>query len=362
MRRRSFETVLVGPSALVREGLTRILCAANFHILDSVTCVDDADVSARTPQTPILLIVDSGDASDSAVEQVEQFRKQHSAARIAMLADCYRISHVTHAFEVGADAYFVRVANWDAFIKSLELVMLGETILPPALLPFIINHDACGSRDDMAAHDLREGVTSRTAELDATPPLSAREQCILRYLIEGHSNKVIARKVDIAEATVKVHVKTILRKIRVQNRTQAAIWAISNSSFVRPAGGDWRGSTRVPVSNSSKSPPGNRVLALSRKAARLVLTASQAERPPATRRTHSRALQIIRSRDRHDRRPGCVDLDLQIDLPQPNQWGDIHTNPQLSRLVKAVRNRSSGQRAVTDSTVDSGGSVARDLA
>ena len=58
---------------------------------------------------------------------------------------------------------------------------------------------------------------------------------ILRCLIEGASNKCIARKIDITEATVKVHIKEILRKIRVQNRTQAAIWGI-NRSLVRPTG------------------------------------------------------------------------------------------------------------------------------
>ena len=57
----------------------------------------------------------------------------------------------------------------------------------------------------------------------------------MHCLIEGDSNKSIARKIDIAEATVKVHVKAILRKIRVQNRTQAAIWAMNNGSPSRPA-------------------------------------------------------------------------------------------------------------------------------
>jgi DNA-binding CsgD family transcriptional regulator len=64
-----------------------------------------------------------------------------------------------------------------------------------------------------------------------SPRLSAREQCILRDLIEGYSNKMIARRNDIAEATVKVHVKAILRKIRVNNRTQAAIWGMNHRSF-----------------------------------------------------------------------------------------------------------------------------------
>ena len=60
--------------------------------------------------------------------------------------------------------------------------------------------------------------------------LSPREKLILRCIIEGDSNKCIARKIDIAEATVKVHVKAILRKIGVQNRTQAAIWGINHGS------------------------------------------------------------------------------------------------------------------------------------
>jgi two-component system nitrate/nitrite response regulator NarL len=51
-------------------------------------------------------------------------------------------------------------------------------------------------------------------------------------LVEGDSNKVIARKMKIADATVKVHIKTILRKIRVDNRTQAAIWAIRNNAII----------------------------------------------------------------------------------------------------------------------------------
>jgi two-component system, NarL family, nitrate/nitrite response regulator NarL len=62
---------------------------------------------------------------------------------------------------------------------------------------------------------------------------SAREQCVLRGLIEGNSNKTIARRYKISDATVKVHVKAILRKIRVKNRTQAAIWA-------KTATIDWR--------------------------------------------------------------------------------------------------------------------------
>ena len=66
------------------------------------------------------------------------------------------------------------------------------------------------------------------------PSLSRRETLILRMLMQGASNKVIARNMVITELTVKVHMKAILRKLRLQNRTQAAIWARNNVNE-----GDW---------------------------------------------------------------------------------------------------------------------------
>lgn len=65
--------------------------------------------------------------------------------------------------------------------------------------------------------------------------LSKREVCILDGLMKGQSNKVIARECGIADTTVKVHMKSIMRKIRVENRTQAAIWAMENVASAQPA-------------------------------------------------------------------------------------------------------------------------------
>ena len=60
------------------------------------------------------------------------------------------------------------------------------------------------------------------------PGLSEREAQVLDCFVKGHPNKVIAHTCNVTEATVKVHMKSILRKIRVENRTQAAIWAMEN--------------------------------------------------------------------------------------------------------------------------------------
>jgi DNA-binding NarL/FixJ family response regulator len=62
--------------------------------------------------------------------------------------------------------------------------------------------------------------------------LSDREEQILKALVRGYSNKMIARMHSVTEATIKTHMKRIVRKIRVANRTQAAIWALRNVSFL----------------------------------------------------------------------------------------------------------------------------------
>jgi two-component system nitrate/nitrite response regulator NarL len=74
----------------------------------------------------------------------------------------------------------------------------------------------------------RNGFSKSISSADQMKDLSQREEQILQGLVNGHSNKIIARACTVTEATVKAHMKSILRKIRVTNRTQAAIWAMGN--------------------------------------------------------------------------------------------------------------------------------------
>ncbi|NNJ76997.1 MAG: response regulator transcription factor, partial [Anderseniella sp.] len=128
------------------------------------------------------------------------------------------------------------IATCDDFIKSLELVMGGQTVLPSEALESILLRQAAGkptANTRLDAAPIEMPVSGPNA-----PRFSARELYILRCLTEGSSNKVIARECDIAEGTVKVHVKAIMRKTKVQNRTQAAIWALNNRALVWPVTDD----------------------------------------------------------------------------------------------------------------------------
>jgi DNA-binding NarL/FixJ family response regulator len=228
--RRSFVTILIGKSVLLRSGLSRILRSANFHILASVSCADDIQASTIRQQQPLFIVVHIGDDFDVAVEQIEFLKSRHPDGRVAVVADHHSPRDLVSAFRAGANGYFVDM-TYGAFIKSLELVMMGETIFPRALLSIALD-PASEPLRKAAAKDNNDQTIVVTANDGAlTPQLSSRERSILRCLINGDSNKRIARSMDIAEATVKVHVKAILRKIRVQNRTQAAIWGANNRSL-----------------------------------------------------------------------------------------------------------------------------------
>jgi two-component system, NarL family, nitrate/nitrite response regulator NarL len=259
MKREPVGTVLVGPSALLREGLARILAAAGFRILASACGVDQPVLSSFSQEQSILLIIDVGDHAAAALRQIKSFKQWCPAGRVAVLAHQQKLTDVVSAFRAGANAYLDKVVACDTLIKSLKLVMLGVTLLPPEVLAFISHGQdpgresrAVGSNgngaddeddpddghvqdDDDDGGDDGEIVSSgveTNEHVQPAKPLSARQQSILRLLIEGDSNKTIARKMAISDGTVKVHVKAILRKIRVHNRTQAAVWAMNTDPLM----------------------------------------------------------------------------------------------------------------------------------
>ncbi len=232
--RNRFATIVVEPSIFIREGLVRVLGAAQFRVIASADCIEDLILASLPRHRSMLLVIGTGENPRAAVRQIELFRKWHPAGRIAVLGGGWDLSGMVSVFRTGANACFVKVGACDVLIKTLELVMLGETILPSAmLLPYILDNSDTPIEPQLTAN------AGASTDIDGsdTPHLSTREKCVLRYLVEGCSNKLIARKIDVAEATVKVHVKAILRKIQVLNRTQAAMWAINHGSIISAVDG-----------------------------------------------------------------------------------------------------------------------------
>ena len=224
------ETFPDGPCRAKRPVERRIRLHSPNSIIASESTFDNLDLSSLSKYPSILLVLDTGDRPEAAGAQVEQFKEHIPSGRVAVLSDRCEMVNMIPAFRAGANVHFARNVGCGAFVKALELVMLGQTILPPELLTFVGDRDM-GHRPIVHEPAGLPPAAPSTA-INDTPRLSFREKSVLRYIVEGSSNKCIARKINIAEATVKVHVKSVLRKIGVQNRTQAAIWAMNNSSVV----------------------------------------------------------------------------------------------------------------------------------
>ena len=228
MQRRSCAIVLIGQSSLLREGLRHILGASgsSFQIAASAATVDDLAWAPTDQNQPLLLIIDAGGEPRALARQIATFKTRQPSGRVVVLADQDVAASVLAAFHAGANAYYHKAVESEAFVKALELVALGETIL------------AAGTAFAYSQRQLRDRTRPRRPRLEADaqklpldfdPKLSSREEYILKFIGEGYPNKIIARKMGIAEGTVKVHVKAILRKrIRVGNRTQRAVWLKDN--------------------------------------------------------------------------------------------------------------------------------------
>jgi two-component system, NarL family, nitrate/nitrite response regulator NarL len=181
-------------SRLVNEALSPLLAEAGFVVFHE----------PRQRDVHMIVIIDFDDCKDPENMQAHQSR---GAKIVALMSesDSREMSPEEIARLSGVLTYDLSAA---AFVRSLQLVCSGERVFPRNL----------ALRPQSPSLELPSDVVH----------LSPREKEILSHLLAGHSNKLIARELGIAEATVKVHLKSVQRKIRVENRTQAAIWALAN--------------------------------------------------------------------------------------------------------------------------------------
>jgi two-component system nitrate/nitrite response regulator NarL len=219
------QTILICKNSLVRAGIRHILDGSPFMVAEELE--DSSRLTAPPDASPALYILDDSHSADALTEIVAGLKAQFPSAQVVILADHLDPRTVIRALHAGTNGLCSTRIGRDALIKALELVMLGETFIASALVLTMLNDmsQTYESRPDMSP-----GLTAAKDTATEAHNLSTREAEILRRLMEGESNKVIARKLDVAEATVKVHVKAILRKVRVTNRTQAAMWAASHLS------------------------------------------------------------------------------------------------------------------------------------
>lgn len=238
-RRHSSETkaptLLVMQEGLLRAGLKAILDAFNFDVIFVGSSINKFDFETLgLKDQPVILVLHDEHPQDT-VSQIREFKVRYSKGRVCVLLrgrHRYRPGEIYSIFSAGANVFLNNDVTSATLIGSLEsatddsLVILTRDIAMTIIhfVKEIIHAEKASAQQSPEVGILRTAATG----LANTAKLSCQEKRILTHLTSGDTNKVIARKLQISEATVKAHVKAILRKIQVENRTQAAMWAINH--------------------------------------------------------------------------------------------------------------------------------------
>lgn len=207
------ELVVIDSNNLFRAGLVSLLSTMGFTRAEEASTVAELIHAAPAP-APDIALIDLPGGLPLAIDTLRQIGTWAPTTKIVFLANDIDIEVLSGCYAAGAAGYLLKSISRDALAESLRLVSAGEKVFPSRLATLL------------------SGLATKLSEPKADQPplaafnLSEREIAILRCLMNGQSNKVIASRLDIAESTVKVHLKSILRKTGARNRTQAAIWAV----------------------------------------------------------------------------------------------------------------------------------------
>lgn len=202
---------LIDAHPLFRSGLRSQLEGKGFDVVAEAASVEEIMRNGAKDTSPTLIIMDFGQGASG----VSSLKSAQPSARTVVFAESAELSQLADMFSAGADAYLLKSISPSALIESLKLVSLGEKVFPSMLTDFL---GAMRANQSGSSERVRVGDVA----------LSQREVDIIRRLADGHSNKTIAKELSITEATVKVHLKTVLRKLGATNRTQVAIWAVQH--------------------------------------------------------------------------------------------------------------------------------------
>lgn len=227
----SIVCVVVHPSPIFREGLTSMLAKSSFAPACSASSTEDVPSRISGAGEQVLVLIGFRDSSHLA-DDLSATKASFPDAHLVVVGDSTKRGNVAAALELGATTFVDENIDTSTLVKKLELVTLGEPMISQELL----GHCSATACEETPATPGADEPQPLATQEQAGPNLqfSRRETAILIALAQGASNKVIAYQLSITEATVKVHVKAILRKTCLKNRTQAAVWALHHQALPKP--------------------------------------------------------------------------------------------------------------------------------
>ena len=215
--------LVVDDHSLFRRGLMALLSQdARFTVTCEAGDVGEA-LRCVQRQRPDLILLDNHLPGVLGVDAIPALREAAPGTRILMLTVSENEADLVAALKAGADGYLLKTVESHHLCEAIVKVMEGESVVSPEMTTKLVSALRAQPATNGDAADAPP-VAAATADAELAS-LSAREREILDLIAGGDSNKHIARKLDIAETTVKIHVQHILRKLHITSRVQAAVFA-----------------------------------------------------------------------------------------------------------------------------------------
>ncbi len=221
MTEEKIRLLVVDDHTLFRRGLIALLSQdERFEIVGEAGDVSEA-LRVLPSARPDLVLLDNHLPGVKGVDAIPSFKEGQPELRVMMLTVSEDEDDLSRALQAGADGYLLKTSESDQLCDAIVKVKEGHSMISPQMMGKLV------------AALRGQGATARLQE--PTPPaspqaldkLSPREREILTLIAKGQSNKQIARELDIAETTVKIHVQHIFKKLDLSSRVQVAVLATS---------------------------------------------------------------------------------------------------------------------------------------
>lgn len=201
--------MVVDDHTVVRKGLCSLLTAKYGldvvgEAADGVEAVD----KARELQ-PDVILMDLIMPRKTGLEAIIEIKKENPRARILVLTSFSEDAQIAAAIKAGAMGYVLKDASPDELIHTIRGVHMGKLSIPAEMMQIVL-----------------VGSSERQTESSPDNELTSREMDVLRQLAAGRSNQEIGDALGVSTTTIRTHVSSILRKLNLENRTQAALYAI----------------------------------------------------------------------------------------------------------------------------------------
>ena len=213
--------LVVDDHTLFRRGLIALLSQdGRFHVAGEAGDIGEA-LRCVERSKPDLILLDNHLPGVLGVDGIATLKDAAPGTRILMLTVSENEDDLSAALQAGADGYLLKTVELDRLSESIIKVLDGESVVSPEMMTKLVT----AFRAKTPSATVGDAPVPGPQDEPAIALLSAREREVLALIARGDSNKVIARKLDIAETTVKIHVQHILRKLQLSSRVQAAVYA-----------------------------------------------------------------------------------------------------------------------------------------